>query len=115
MSQNSEKLRDQFVSHEGKEKIIIRRDKFVMGEQNDWSTVFGDFGKEINTRVKNEIYDIIVDDTSVATKDSRICSEINLMDCMKGYFEYEVDTLCGIPRITLKGSSEDWENLKKKV
>mmetsp|Transcript_6030 Transcript_6030/g.5375 ORF Transcript_6030/g.5375 Transcript_6030/m.5375 type:complete len:107 (+) Transcript_6030:569-889(+) len=37
------------------------------------------------------------------------------MDCMKGYFKYEVWTRCGIPKITLKGSQEDWEKLKKKV
>jgi len=34
---------------------------------------------------------------------------------MKGYFDYVVKTLCGIPEITLEGSKEDWEKLRSKV
>jgi len=112
---NSEELRGQFVSHQGKEKIEIRRDEFVRGKQNDWSTVFGDFAKEIKERVKTDIYDVIIDDTSVATPTSRIVSELTLMDAMKSYFDYQVTTICGIPNITLKGLPEDWQKLLDKV
>ena len=110
-----EELRSNFVSHEGKETIIIRRDEFVMGSQNDWSTVFGDFADEIKKRVKADIYNVVVDDTAIATKTTRIVSELTLMDCTKNYFDYEARTRCGIPRITLEGTKEDWEKVKQKV
>jgi len=115
MDKYSEELRQYFVDHEGKEQIKIRRNGFVQGKQNDWSTVFGDFADEIKKRVKTDFYSIIVDDTSVATRDSRIVSEIALMDCMKGYFDYMAVTTCGIPQITLEGSVKDWENLLHRV
>jgi len=115
MEVHSEKLRKHFVNHEEKEEIAIRRDHYVMGQQNDWSTVFGEFADNIKQRVKTDIYDIVVDDTSVATPTSRIVSELTLMDCMKGYFDYVVVTRCGIPEITLVGAPEDWENLRNKV
>lgn len=115
INNNVEELRDQFVDFEGKETIEIRRDQFVMGQQNDWSTVFGEFADEIKKRIKADIYDIVIDDTSVATPTTRIVSEITLMDSMKGYFEYMVTTLCGIPQITLQGTKEDWEKLRQKV
>jgi len=115
MDKYSEKLRKYFVDHEGKEKIIVRRHEFVLGKQNDWSTVFGDFADEIKKRVKTDFHSIVIDDTSVATRESRIVSEITLMDCMKGYFSYAVQTLCGIPQVTLEGSVKDWENLLSRV
>lgn len=112
---NPEAVRDIFVDFEGKETIVIYRNSFVMGEQNDWSTVFGDFAEEIQKRVKAEIYDVVIDDTSVATDTSRIVSEITLMDALKAFFNYEVVSECGIPTITLEGSKEDWEKLRQKV
>ncbi len=115
MDKHAEKLRKHFVEHESKKEIVVRRDEFVMGSQNDWSTVFGEFADNIKERVKTDFYDVIVDDTSVATKTSRIVSEIALMDCMKSYFDYVVMTLCGIPEITLEGSKEDWQRLLDKV
>jgi len=33
------------------------------------------------------------------------------MDAMQSYFDYLFRTLCGIPEITLKGETEDWEEI----
>jgi len=114
IEKNAEELREHFVNHKDKEVIKVRRDQFVKGKQNDWSTVFGEFADNIKARVKTDVYDVIIDSTSVATQTSRIVSEITLMDAMKSYFKYRVETMCGIPQITLVGSSEDWEMLREK-
>ncbi len=58
---------------------------------------------------------IVIDDTSVATSNSKIVSQICLMEGMQKYFTYEVMTLCGIPQVTLIGAPEDWNRLKEKV
>jgi len=115
IEKNTERLRYHFVNHEGKEKIVIDRNEFVRGQQNDWSTVFGDFAEEIKKRVKTDIHGVIIDDTSVATPTTRIVSEITLMDAMKGYFDYRVRTCCGIPQITLEGTPDDWKKFQDKV
>jgi len=115
INQNAEGLRKYFVEHEGKEVIRIFRDEFVKGRQNDWSTVFGEFADEIKKRVKTDIYDVIIDDTSVATPTTRIVSEITLMGAMKEYFDLRVKTRCGIPQIILEGTPDDWRSLKDKV
>jgi len=112
---NAEKLRKQFVNHDGKETIKIQRNEFVKGQDNDWSTVFGEFADEIKKRVKADVHGVIIDDTSVATPTTRIVSEITLMDAMKSFFYYRVVTKCGIPQITLEGTPEDWKKLKDKV
>jgi len=116
MENHAEDLREQFVDHKGKELIEVKRADLIPGrEDNDWSTVFGQFTDEIKKRVKTDLYDVIIDDTSVATKLSRISSEITIMDAFKQYFEYQVTFICGIPRITLVGSKDDWEKLRSKV
>jgi len=115
IEKHAEKLRYQFVNHEGKETIRIHRDGFVKGQDNDWSTIFGEFADEIKKRVKADVHGVIIDDTSVATPTTRIVSEITLMDAMKSYFDFRVMTMCGIPQITLEGTPEDWQKLKDKV
>jgi len=115
INEHAEKLRKHFVDHQGQETIEIFRDEFVMGQQNDWSTVFGEFASQIKQRVKTDVYDVIIDDTSVATATTRIVSEITLMEAMKRFFRYKVSTCCGIPQITLEGTPEDWQKLKDKV
>jgi len=115
IDKHAEKLRTNFVNHKGKEKIQVHRDEFVKGQQNDWSTAFGEFADEIKKRVKADVYGVIIDDTSVATPTTRIVSEITLMDAMKNYFAYEMVSSCGIPQITLEGTPEDWQKLKDKV
>jgi len=113
MQIHAEDVRSHFVDFEGKEKITIIRD-FEQGKENDWSTIFGEFSNEIRKRVKLDFYDVMVDDTSVATKLSRIASEITIMDTFQKYFAYEVSG-CAITKVTLVGSSEDWEMLRNKV
>jgi len=112
---NFDKLRHYFVNHEGKERIKVHRDDFIKGQQNDWSTLFEDFAEEIKKRVKSDIYEVIIDDTSVATPTTRIVSQITLMEAMKSYFDYQVISECRIPQITLEGVPEDWKKLQEKV
>jgi len=115
MEVHAEELRPIFVNHQGKEKIEIERNDLIMGAENDWSTIFGEFSAEIQKRVKTDLYDVMIDDTSVATKLTKISSEIAIMDAYKQYFEYHVMCICGIPKITLVGRPDDWEKLRTKV
>jgi len=37
------------------------------------------------------------------------------MDAMKSYFDFTLSTRCGIPKVSLIGSNDDWKKLKDKV
>ena len=115
INQNAEKLRKNFVDHEGQADIIVQRMDISLGGNSDWSTVFEDFSKEIKKRVKNDIYDVVIDDTSGATPITKIVSEITLMNSMKNYFRFVLKGGCGLPKVTLKGTPEDWKKLQAKV
>jgi len=48
--------------------------------------------------------------TTIAT---RAALDISLMDTFKAFFDYMTVTLCGIPSVTLKGTVQDWVQLKE--
>jgi len=114
---NAERLRDTFVSHQGREKIEIRRDEFVKGSpDNDWPGAFDEFSSCIQKLVKPGPYvSDIVNTYSTTSAVEKACLEITLMDAMKDYFEYSCRTCCGFPKIYMEGTVQDWEELHARV
>ena len=112
---NAEKLRKRFVSHEGKKEIILRRDSFVKGSpNNDWQGCFNEFSDKIAEHIGKK-RDLIVGDFSTTGLVERAVADLTLMDGMKSYFKYGVMTLCGIPRVTLTGTVEDWRSIRTRA
>ncbi|CAB4397351.1 unnamed protein product [Rhizophagus irregularis] len=54
-------------------------------------------------------------DFSTTTKNSLTASRIVLLDMLKEYFTYKGYSRCGIPKVTLEGTLEDWIKLQEKV
>ena len=115
INKHSERLRNTFVNHEGKKTIRIRRDDFRLGSKaNAWHELIDEFCTKIGELTKNDIAEKFVSNFSTTSKDSRVVSQIVLMDAMKKYFEFRCCTRCGIPEIRLLGEKSDWENVKQK-
>ncbi len=112
---NAEALRDKFVKHSGQATIVVIRDNFFKGSaKNDWPGTFNEFSDQIAKHIGKQ-RELVVCDFSTTTPVTKAASEIVLMDAMQSYFKYEVHTRCGIPEITLLGTSEDWHKLTGKV
>ncbi len=111
INQNAESLRRKFVSHDGKLTIKVRRDDFIKGSpENPWPEVFSEFSQNIHNHI-GDAYDLIVADFSTTGPVERAASEVVLLDSMLSYFEYEVESLCGIPSIILEGTVADWKSI----
>lgn len=115
INENSEKLRHHFVDHKGKVSLSIVNTDVKLDGNSDWAPVFGQFAEEVKKRIKKDVYSVVIDDLSTATATTRVVSEMTLMACMKSYFEYDCGGGCGFPKITLKGTVDDWKKLKEKV
>jgi hypothetical protein len=115
VNQNAEKLRKTFVNHEGKKVIVIRRDNFRLNSPNPWHEVIDEFSIKIGENTNNNVADLMMANFSTTTKDSRVISQIVLMDAMQKYFDFKCSTICGIPEIRLNGTKQDWENVKTKA
>jgi hypothetical protein len=113
---NAEALRKHFVKHDGKAVIKVRRDMFIKGaSHNDWSGCFLEFSQCIAEHIGQDKRDLLVSDFSTSTALHRAVSEVTLMNTLKAYFDYIVETKCGISTITLTGTQGDWERVLLKV
>ena len=116
VSKNAEKLRDNFVSFEGKRVLSICRNEIQPGNpSNRWDSVIRDFVVQIKANAKEGVVDKIINDFSTSTYNDVIASAVTSMSFTKHFFEFEGETCCGFPSITLEGNKEDWEHLITKT
>ena len=115
IDQNAETLRRQFVTHDDRLTIQVRRDDFIKGcPENPWPDVFSEFSQQVRAHV-GSAYELIIADFSTTGPVERAASEIVLLDAVQSYFAYELLTACGIPSITLDGNENDWLSMSAKV
>jgi len=108
------KVRDLFVSHEGKKEIFIDVGPTLAGI--DYSWLFNQFSSGIKANIKNPAYaDIVQADFSTSTPDQVISCQVMLMASLQKYFSYGFGTCCGIPGVEMTGSEEDWIQLAEKT
>lgn len=118
---NAEKLRKQFVDFEGKQKIEVDANVSLDNPNCNWGDVIELFIDQIGKYVPTEVTELVISTdktdnskkplfsttTSLASSAFGIC----FMDAMQQYFEYFGTTECGIPKITLLGSIDDWRKI----
>ncbi|WP_437811111.1 DUF4419 domain-containing protein [Sorangium sp. So ce1078] len=111
---NAEALRGRLVRHQGKQKLLVERPDFFLGQPNPWPEAFAAFSDQIAAHV-GRLRDLIVADFSTTGAVERAASEVVLMDAFQPYFEYEMACGCGIPSITLLGSADDWKSVRRRA
>jgi hypothetical protein len=112
---NAESLRSKFVLHEGRlDLVITRNDFFPKSPDNPWDEVVKDFSSEIKPHLRVPYSDFIVDFSTTGAFERTAC-EVAIMDAFQNYFQYVLICFCGIPRITLEGTLEDWQRLRSQV
>lgn len=112
---HADALRSRLVSHEGTLTLQVHRNAFVRGApDNDWASVFPEFQQQLRDHVGSR-HDLLVGDFSTTEPLDRLLGGIALMDVMQSYFGFEVFTLCGIPRITLEGTPDDWRSVRERA
>jgi len=118
VEENSESLRHNFVSHQGKKVLCVNVDNFIKGKMlpQDWETqVFPNFSKQILEHIGDQTHHLLASPFSTSTVTDIAAHEITLMSVMKKYFDYSMRTLCGIPWIELQGTLEDWRSLRQRT
>ena len=101
---SSQKVRDLFVSHEGKQNISVKLPVYTIYEAN-YDQLFSAFSSELEQRIKITKYaDTVQNDFSTSSSAQTIASQINLMSSMQEFFSYEM-MCCGCG---LKGLEIIW-------
>mmetsp|Transcript_43815 Transcript_43815/g.76305 ORF Transcript_43815/g.76305 Transcript_43815/m.76305 type:complete len:509 (-) Transcript_43815:243-1769(-) len=113
---NAEELRSKFVDFEGKKVLRIHRDHFVLGSpSNDWAGCFEEWSQMVADNIGKENTANLVPTFSTTGALEKALHELALMDCMKSYFELRLKTWCGISKVKLLGTHDDWLLLLEKV
>ncbi|KAF0420793.1 hypothetical protein F8M41_006900 [Gigaspora margarita] len=112
INRNAEKFRNRFVKHEGKKELNIGVD----GILGNWPEIVNRIVAEADKNVeKIDLRDLLECNFSTTTPNSLTASRIVLLDAVKSYFNFSCTTCCGIPKVTLEGTLEDWMKLQEKV
>jgi len=109
-----EKYRDRMVDFQGKMQLVVESDKPL--NEAEWGKLIPEFAEGIKKNTKGTIAETIIADFSTTTSYEQIASEITLMETTKAYFDFVVMYIaCGIPEITLLGTTEDWQKVYDKA
>lgn len=117
VSANSELLRKDFVDFDGKLSLIVSNDNLTLNSPaNLWENIFPEFTKQIAEHTGTDLINVLTSDFTTTTPVEKIASEITIMEAMEPYVEFIVMRIvCGIPEITLKGTTEDWQKIYDKT
>lgn len=111
VNENAEELRHRFVSHKGKETLVVLRPDFFPGADNPWTEVFEEFCEQLADHTGG-LSTLVQADFSTTGPVERAVSHLMAMETFNSYFEYILYAGCGIPEITLTGAIEDWQALR---
>src|SRR3989339_1053518 len=107
-----EDYRSLFTTTEGKETIEIRHDSLRRGDpMSPWSEALALFDPALRERVPAGIMKQMLPVFSTATPETTAASMIVFMDAASPFYDYRVDTLCGLPEIRLLGTAKDYQKI----
>jgi hypothetical protein len=112
LAENAEALRHRLVRHEGKRELTA---KFSEMSLAGFQGAISSFSAQIREASDPVLHETLVCDFSTTTPLIRTASEVVLMDCYSSYFHYSMEFVCGIPKITVTGSLEDWQRIRARI
>lgn len=109
---NAEKLRHNFVSHEGTKDITLRfGGNYASVSVERFAEMFIE---QINAN-SNQSSDWLQCDFTTTTSRERTASSLIIMAGFQKYFKLNMICSCGIPEVQLMGEKSDYESIKIKI
>jgi hypothetical protein len=108
-------LREKFVNFEGKKALEVKKLGIFPEEasQETWQEIIDNFITGIKRYTGEDIISNLQSDFTTTEEVILATSQATIMSAMQNYFDYELGMGgCGVSRIILEGTVEDWENMK---
>jgi hypothetical protein len=112
VAENQSLLREALVGHQGKRKLLSSIQDLTLPE---FANGIADLSRQIREATNPVLHETLICDFSTTTPDIRTASEVVLMDSYSSYFDYFMHCICGIPKITVAGSVDDWHRIRARV
>jgi hypothetical protein len=110
--ENAEALRSRIVRHGGQMEICIRTKSL---EADAWPSIICQFSEQIRENSDPVLHEALMCEFSTTTPTIKTTYEVALMDAYRRYFHYIVDCVCGIPKVTLEGTPDDWQRMRDRL
>lgn len=110
---HAEEMRKSFVSHDGKKELVVGVNTSI--KTMDWDDLIRQFSNLIDANTKDDVRAWLEPNFSTTTPKDRLIGRVVLMGAMKHYFSYRSCAACGIPEVTLEGTPEDWQEIRRRV
>lgn len=94
-----------------KQNITVSVDHYTYEGPNDWASGIQLFDGELRKRVPDGIMAHALPKFSTSTQESDVALLVAFMDAASPFYEYGMSTCCGIPKVRLEGTPEDWRTL----
>ncbi|KKR04293.1 MAG: hypothetical protein UT30_C0009G0003 [Candidatus Uhrbacteria bacterium GW2011_GWF2_39_13] len=115
VKQNPERYRDLFTTNGEKENIEIEHNGLVRGSLSPWHEAIELFCPALQEKVPSMLMQDMLAPFSTDTMEAQLARLVTFMDAASPFYEYSVRTLCGIPRVRMLGTAEDWQMLATSV
>eukprot|EP00808_Paulinella_micropora_P017314 g61637.t1 len=110
----AEKLRPNFVSHQGKQKLSVTT--WNETSESQWGEFFSLMQQQISKSTKDGVVGKLTCDFSTTGPVERALSCAAIMDSFKQYFSYgRCIPCCGVRNVYLEGTLEDWVSIITKL
>ena len=113
VNNHAEEMRHTFVEHEGKKEIKVEAGGDVYSA--DWNSIMHQFAEEIENNTRSDVRSWLEPNFSTTTPTARTVGQVVLMGAMKKYFDFTVILACGLRKVTLEGTLQDWQYLRTKA
>lgn len=114
VNKRAEEFRGQFVDFEGKKELSVR----AVGSLRcaPYGYLVKAMSKEIDRHlIDPEVKKWILPNFSTTTDNDLVTIGVVFMASMKKYFDYKMCLMCGIPNITLEGTTDDWKEVQRRL
>ena len=98
-----------------KQTIKVRDDSLTYEGPSDWGRTINLFRNPLHARLADGTATLFLPHFSTTTTVDETALLVALMDAASPYYDYVVETRCGIPQIRLEGEAADWEKLHHSV
>ena len=110
---SAEQMRRHFVDFQGKRKLTV----YGIGSiyTANWNRLIDMMSDLIEQSSKDDTRQWMEPDFTTTTPVCKTVGQVVMMGVLKNYFKYEFMLLCGLPKVTLEGTLDDWEKLRAKA
>ena len=127
LNENAEKYRELMVSHEGKKELKLDVDHLRIPDSArpkggnksvpgiNWSAAVREMGGLIREDMKTDLAALLTTPFSTTTAVEQAVFDCTLMDSVKSYYDFRFSLCCGLPKVTLRGSPEDFQNVIDRI